>query len=102
VAAQRGDDGSLLEWTRRLLAVRRTLPEIGQRPPAVATEACDAVLVLRYGEGTLWIAHNFGTEPATLAVPDGARLIFPERRCLGGRLDLPPAASAWARVLPRG
>jgi maltose alpha-D-glucosyltransferase/alpha-amylase len=74
VADQRDDPGSLLSWFRGLVAVRRSLPEIGETWPDIV-DAHDAVFALRYrgDERTLLLCHNMSAEEVEADV-DGERV----------------------------
>jgi maltose alpha-D-glucosyltransferase/alpha-amylase len=71
VAAQRRDDGSLLNWFERLIRRRRETPELGlgswtvvpTEPASVLAHRCD-------WDGTTVVAvHNFAAEPCRFDVP---------------------------------
>ncbi|WP_224049789.1 malto-oligosyltrehalose trehalohydrolase [Arthrobacter sp. NicSoilB4] len=95
--AAEGDHARLLELYRRLIALRRSTPELaglGFEDTAVAFSEADGWLRLR--RGSVEVAMNFSAEPRRLAVAaaslalatdDGARLD-------GGQLDLPGHSAA--------
>ena len=76
VADQRGDDGSLLGFFRRLIEARGDAPEIGRGE--FATLEVDAASAFAHrcddGDSTVAAVHNLADEPTTVAfdVGDGA------------------------------
>ena len=81
VAAQQGDDGSLLTLVRSLTRLWREHPEIAS-PRTEVVPADPAVVAFRYGD--LVAAHNLAAEPRP--VP---------------RTDTPPAAALTRAVAPK-
>ena len=65
VEAQRRDPDSLLNWTGRMIRLRKECPEIGGGRYDVLDPGCDGVLALRYnlGRNSLLIMHNFEHHP---------------------------------------
>jgi maltose alpha-D-glucosyltransferase/alpha-amylase len=65
VAAQRRDPDSLLNWTERVLRMRKEVPEIGWGDFEVLPQAQKALLVMRYewrGNAVVFV-HNLGADP---------------------------------------
>ncbi|ARM88604.1 trehalose synthase [Rhizobium sp. CIAT894] len=82
VAAQRRDPNSLLNWTERMIRMRKEAPEIGWGDYSVVDTGDDGVLALRYdwrGNSVL-ILHNLHAQPAEVTFDpdrgeDGRQLI---------------------------
>jgi maltose alpha-D-glucosyltransferase/alpha-amylase len=78
VAAQRGDPASLLNWTERLIRMRKEAPEIGWGDFDVLETGEPAVLALRYSwrNNAVLAVHNLGAKPVEIALdlagPEGA------------------------------
>jgi alpha-amylase len=76
--SQQRDPGSLFNFYRRLIALRRALPSLATgsyEAPQVQGPAWSFQRVL--GRERTWVAINYGDTPATLAAPAGARALFP-------------------------
>jgi maltose alpha-D-glucosyltransferase/alpha-amylase len=74
VAEQRRDPGSLLNWTERILRMRKEVPEIGWGTPTLLRTGTNEVLAIRYdwrGNAALFI-HNFGATPREIRLTPGA------------------------------
>jgi trehalose synthase len=71
VAAQRREEGSLLNWCERLIRRRRETPEFGLGRWSVVANDQPAVLAHRcdWGESTVVAVHNFGAEPCRFELP---------------------------------
>jgi alpha-glucosidase len=67
VAVQRDDPGSALQCYRRLIRVRRSLPELHEEPIAWL----EGGEVVAYRRGGAVVAANCGTQPASLQLPAG-------------------------------
>jgi maltose alpha-D-glucosyltransferase/alpha-amylase len=65
VEAQRRDPDSLLNWTHRMIGLRKQCPEIGWGTCEVVDSGHDEVLALRYDwrGNCLLILHNFSHDP---------------------------------------
>ncbi|MBY5805999.1 trehalose synthase [Rhizobium ruizarguesonis] len=82
VAEQRRDPNSLLNWTERMIRMRKEAPEIGWGDFSVIDTGDDGVLALRYdwrGNSVL-ILHNLHAQPAEVTFDpdigeDGRQLI---------------------------
>ncbi len=111
VADQRRDPASLLNWTERVIRMRKECPEIGWGAWRVLDPRTPGVLALRYDwRGNAVVAvHNLAAEAreATLALPDfpGNDLVnlLSHDSSRGDRrgthkLELPPYGYAWYRV----
>lgn len=77
VADQRRDPESLLEWTERMIRMRKECPEIGWGHVEIVKTGSDHVLALRYEwRGNALIAiHNFSDRPQAVTVSEDARLL---------------------------
>jgi maltose alpha-D-glucosyltransferase/alpha-amylase len=75
VAAQRRDPNSLLNWTERLIRMRKEAPEIGWGEFAVIDTGVVSVLALRYDwrDNSVLTVHNLHASPreVTFAVGSG-------------------------------
>ena len=74
VAEQRRDPGSLLNWTERILRMRKEVPEIGWGTPTILRTGTHEVLAIRYdwrGNAALFI-HNFSAVPREVRISPGA------------------------------
>jgi maltose alpha-D-glucosyltransferase / alpha-amylase len=72
-AMQRRDTHSLLNWTERIIRMRKECPEIGWGDWTIAGTRNPHVLAVRYdwrGNGVL-IVHNFSPEPQSVRVDAG-------------------------------
>ncbi len=110
VADQRRNPHSLLNWTERVIRMRKECPEISWGQFEVLTTSAAGVLALRYDwRGTsLLTLHNFRGEPVRatfdVTVPRGNLLVdvFNENHSDGrdGRheIDLEPYGYRWFRV----
>jgi maltose alpha-D-glucosyltransferase/alpha-amylase len=108
VADQLADPGSLLNFTRRLIAVRRQHPALSRGGCRCVTSDDRAVVtLLRTGEGeTLAAVHNLSAQPQTVRLDDGPWPGGPPRQVLVSgaagspalddrRLSLPAYGYAW-------
>ncbi|MBP0493835.1 alpha-amylase family protein [Roseomonas indoligenes] len=74
VAAQRRDPSSLLNWTERVIRMRKEIPEIGWGDFEVVPTGRDDILAIRYdwrGNSVLAV-HNLSAEPQEIEVDPGA------------------------------
>jgi maltose alpha-D-glucosyltransferase/alpha-amylase len=76
VAAQRRDPDSMLNWTERMLRMRKEVPEIGWGEFQVLDAGTKQVLAIRYvwRNNTVLFVHNLAAEPIEVhlgADPDG-------------------------------
>jgi maltose alpha-D-glucosyltransferase / alpha-amylase len=64
-AIQRRDPQSLLNWTERIIRMRKEVPEVGWGDFAVIPTRNPAVLVMRYAWRNNWVlfVHNFDAKP---------------------------------------
>ena len=64
-AEQRRDPNSLLNWTERIIRMRKEVPEIGWGDLTILDAANPAVLAMRYGwrNNCVIVLHNFSKEP---------------------------------------
>jgi maltose alpha-D-glucosyltransferase/alpha-amylase len=74
VARQRRDPGSLLNWTERLIRMRKELPEIGWGDFDIVATGTPAVLALRYDwrENSVLVVHNLCPEAREVHIDPGA------------------------------
>jgi maltose alpha-D-glucosyltransferase / alpha-amylase len=65
VAAQRRDPDSFLNWTARLIRLRKECPEIGWGDCTILKTGSPSVLALRYDwrGNAVVVLHNFGEQP---------------------------------------
>jgi len=111
VADQRRDPGSMLNWTERIIRMRKECPEIGWGTWRVLETRAPGVLALRYDwRGNAFVAvHNLAAEAreATLSLPDFrgqnlVNLLSHDNSRGDGRgthkLELPPYGYGWYRV----
>ena len=101
VAAQEHDAESLLNWTTRIVRLRRETPEIGWGDPARVPVDDGAVLALRYEwrGRTVVCVHNFAGREASVSLPDVGELVD----VLAGRrtspdVELEPYGYRWLRA----
>jgi maltose alpha-D-glucosyltransferase/alpha-amylase len=73
VAKQRRDPNSLLNWTERIIRMRKEVPEIGWGDFQVITTRDPAVLVVRYDwrNNSVLIVHNFDDKPREISFAVG-------------------------------
>jgi maltose alpha-D-glucosyltransferase / alpha-amylase len=75
VAAQRRDNNSMLNWTERIIRMRKEVPEIGWGDFEIVKTGDNAVLGLRYdwrNNSTLFL-HNFAHEPREIEFSTGCK-----------------------------
>jgi alpha-glucosidase len=94
VAAQSGDDTSMLALYRAGLRIRRATPELGEGDLRWIPSP-DSVLAFARGEDFNCIV-NFGPDPIEL--PAGAGVLISSSELDGGAL--PPDTTVWLRDLP--
>ncbi len=65
VAQQRRDPNSLLNWTERIIRMRKEVPEIGWGSFTVVPSGTPEVLALRFDwrDNAVLVVHNLGAEP---------------------------------------
>ena len=74
VAAQRRDPASMLNWTERILRMRKEVPEVGWGTFAPVDTGTEQVLAIRYewrGNAVLFV-HNLGAIPLEVRFEAGA------------------------------
>ena len=73
-AIQRRHPDSLLNWTERIIRMRKEVPEIGWGDFAVIPTGDPAVLVMRYDwrNNSVLFVHNFGATPREVSFAAGA------------------------------
>jgi maltose alpha-D-glucosyltransferase/alpha-amylase len=74
VAAQKRDPKSLLNWTERMIRMRKEVPEIGWGDFAIVPAGTEKVLAMRYDwrENSVLVMHNLSPEPQEVLVDPGA------------------------------
>jgi maltose alpha-D-glucosyltransferase / alpha-amylase len=72
-AIQRRDSNSLLNWTERIIRMRKEVPEVGWGDFAVIPTRNPAVLVMRYAWRNNWVlfVHNFDAKPHEISFSVG-------------------------------
>ncbi len=81
VESQRRDPNSLLNWTERMIRLRKECPEFGWGAYKILNTGSNSVLAIRYDwrNNSLLAVHNFDEKPASITldvgVPEGHRLI---------------------------
>jgi maltose alpha-D-glucosyltransferase/alpha-amylase len=75
VAVQRRDPDSMLNWTERMLRMRKEVPEIGWGKFTILECGRPEVFALRYSwrNNAVVVVHNFCAEPLELELRPGAR-----------------------------
>jgi maltose alpha-D-glucosyltransferase/alpha-amylase len=73
VASQRRDPNSMLNWTERIIRMRKEVPEIGWGDFAVIPTRDPAVLVIRYDwrNNSVLFVHNLDKEPREISFASG-------------------------------
>jgi maltose alpha-D-glucosyltransferase/alpha-amylase len=73
VAKQRRDPNSLLNWTERMIRMRKEVPEIGWGDFQVIATRDPAVLVIRYDwrNNSVLFVHNFDDKPREVSFSTG-------------------------------
>jgi maltose alpha-D-glucosyltransferase/alpha-amylase len=73
VASQRRDPQSLLNWTERLIRMRKEVPEIGWGDFEILPTGTPEVLALRYDwrENSVLVLHNLSPEPREVKIDPG-------------------------------
>jgi maltose alpha-D-glucosyltransferase/alpha-amylase len=80
VAAQRRDPGSLLNWTERVIRMRKEVPEIGFGDYAILETGRPAVLAIRYDwrNNSVLVMHNLDGKPHEVTIDPGV----PDKRAV--------------------
>ena len=73
VAAQRRDPDSMLNWTERIIRMRKELPEIGWGDFKVISARDPAVLIIRYDwrNNSVLFVHNLDEKPRDVSFASG-------------------------------
>ena len=73
VAIQRRHPESLLNWTERIIRMRKEVPEVGWGDFTVIPTGNDAILILRYDWRNNWVlfVHNFDAKPQEISFSAG-------------------------------
>ena len=72
VERQLSDETSLLEWTMRMVRLRKSCPEISYGDWEIATTPSDNILAIKYqwNGKHLFVIHNFSSEPQRMKVDE--------------------------------
>ena len=75
VEAQRRDINSLLNWTERMIRLRKECPEFGWGDYSIVPTGNSGVLAIQYAwrNNRLLTLHNFHEKPATVALALGSK-----------------------------
>jgi maltose alpha-D-glucosyltransferase/alpha-amylase len=75
VADQRRDPNSLMNWTERMIRMRKEVPEIGWGDFAVIATSAPQVFALRYDwrDNSVFFIHNLSALPREIEVNPGVR-----------------------------
>jgi maltose alpha-D-glucosyltransferase/alpha-amylase len=73
VAKQRRDPESLLNWTERIIRMRKEVPEVGWGDFKVISARDPAVLIIRYDwrNNSVLFVHNFNERPREISFASG-------------------------------
>ena len=76
VAAQKRDPDSLLNWTERIIRMRKEVPEIGWGDFAILATGTPGVLAMRYDwrNNSVLFVHNLGPSPTEVQLGAGAKI----------------------------
>ncbi|MHB0705163.1 alpha-amylase family protein [Roseomonas mucosa] len=74
VADQRRDPDSLLNWTERIIRMRKEVPEIGWGDFRIVSTGTPEVLAVRYDwrRNSVLVIHNLGAEAREITIDPGA------------------------------
>jgi maltose alpha-D-glucosyltransferase/alpha-amylase len=72
-AIQRRDPNSLLNWTERIIRMRKEIPEVGWGDFAVIPSRHPCILIMRYDWRNNWVlfVHNFDSKPREITFAVG-------------------------------
>jgi maltose alpha-D-glucosyltransferase/alpha-amylase len=76
VAAQKRDPNSLMDWTERMIRMRKEIPEIGWGDFAILATGTPAVLAMRYDwrNNSVLFVHNLSPIPTEVKFGAGAKV----------------------------
>jgi maltose alpha-D-glucosyltransferase/alpha-amylase len=99
VAAQEDDPGSLLSFTRRLVALRKRHPCFGRGILELVDTGNHAVLAYRrqYLAEDVLVLHNFSNQAQTVLVTHGGIDLVSSESYPAGQLTLAPYGYLWLR-----
>lgn len=106
VALESADRGSLLNFIRSLISIRKLIPELGTSDWQVLEVNNDAVLAIEYktSKSAITVIHNFGKNSTLADLP----LTGTEEVLLGkiekstkGKISIPAYGSIWLKKLPQ-
>jgi maltooligosyltrehalose trehalohydrolase len=99
--AGEGPHAAMLDWYRRLIALRKSTPELlNGRMDDVTVTLDEDYLWLVMDRGALQIACNFGADPLKVGLPEGSVLLLASDEAVfdGEELTLPPESVSIVRV----
>jgi maltooligosyltrehalose trehalohydrolase len=99
--AGEGPHAAMLDWYRRLIALRKATPELlNGRMDDVTVTLDEDDLWLVMDRGALQIACNFGADPLKVGLPEGSVLLLASDEAVfdGEELTLPPESVSIVRV----
>jgi maltose alpha-D-glucosyltransferase/alpha-amylase len=101
-ADQRRDPASFLNWTERIVRMRKEVPEIGWGDWQVLKTGSPHVLAIRYEwrGNSVVVVHNVDAKPHTIRLPIGARLVnlLSDDHSDGRKLAIEGYGYRWYRV----
>ena len=94
VAAELKDHQSLLNFIKKLIAIRKSIPEIGTSDWQILKLKNDAILAIEYQtpSGKIITVHNFGNKAAEVEIPiTGAEkvLVGNQKSIKNGKIKIP-------------
>ncbi len=103
VADQRRDPNSFLNWTERIIRMRKELPEIGWGDWQLVKSGSPHVLAIRYDwrDSTVIAVHNLDAKPHTARITAGDRLVnlLSDDHSDGGKITIEGYGYRWYRLL---
>lgn len=106
VKKELADSSSLLTWTRRMIGLRKSCPEIGYGSWKLLPTGSAHVLAIQYNwQGrTLVVLHNFSNEPQEVKTDDWKLkgsfydILASKQLAVGGSVVLPGYGYHWLRI----
>ena len=101
VAESLNDHSSLLNWTRKTIAVRRRHPAFGRGDVEWLQPADPALLayVLTHDDDAVLVVANLSDRTATMPLPQPGTDLLTGEPTGAGELSLPPYGSRWLSVI---
>lgn len=102
VAAELKDHQSLLNFIKKLIAIRKSIPEIGTSDWQILKLKNDAILAIEYQtpSGKIITVHNFGNKAAEVEIPiTGAEkvLVGNQKSIKNGKIKIPAYGQLWLK-----